>query len=942
MYDNEYDLDQILTEARRLKSQKVSDTSRREELTARTQGADTGYARPYGRPGDEQTHPYTYTKDPITPQDTAQDLRTPYMRSPYSQSAERGYQRQPDIPPTPDIPTTAPQGFRISRESAVFGEYNASSTRHAPSAPHAPYTEPAPSTRQDYTYDGGYQQDDVRPRSYYDEPRRAPSARPNVDRSREAIINEEYAALRERYRDLDPPQDTFTQPKTQSRRYDTAEDDALWTSSRPDFVAAETPSYQDEYNAQPDYVEPTPEPEETPPAPEEPVRSGFVLRRPQRPVAPDPVMPEPEPAPTAVAAPIEVTRQFDTGKLNEEILPEETAEETDMQEPSAARVRWQAYRMMEQEGVRAEEPDDEEERREVENDLNSPEDLGRVRSLLRRNVILSWARLGVLTLTGGFSIYLVLSTIATILPVPEAFHFRQAPGMFALVLFLLSLVSFAVSLPSLATGLISLFRLKADGDSMAAVASISTMIYTLAFAIKPTLFANQNAQMYCVVAVAGLWFNAAGKLMVAMRAAHNLSVIGSGEQLYAVKMLEGEGLAEEMAPLLAEGHPRIAALQSADFLKGLLYHTGASVQEKGISRILSPICVGAAAVLAASSYILYRDILSCFTVFTAVVCVCSPFTALFGENLPLLRAARSLTAKGAMIAGGEAAETAADASAVVVEAAQLFGSGGITLHGIRTFKGGRIDVSILAAASIMEKIGGTMAEVFFQIIEGRTEILEDVEDIVYEEGMGISAWVSGQHVLIGNRELMRHHGIELPPREYEQKYRQDNRHILYLSAGGELSSMFVISYNATDEVYEKLKRLERSRITLIVRSTDPNITREMLTDLFELDYDMVQIMPPHLHGVYAQQTEHTETAEAQLATMGGPLSLVDTIASAVKVRSAGAVASVLQTLFVILGYALTTILTFFFGISLENPLLLLSYQVTAALITMVPLSLRKY
>lgn len=179
-------------------------------------------------------------------------------------------------------------------------------------------------------------------------------------------------------------------------------------------------------------------------------------------------MPEPEPAPTAVAAPIEVTRQFDTGKLNEEIMPEETAEETDMQEPSAARVRWQAYRMMEQEGVRAEEPDDEEERREVENDLNSPEDLGRVRSLLRRNVILSWARLGVLTLTGGFSIYLVLSTIATILPVPAAFHFRQAPGMFALVLFLLSLVSFAVSLPSLATGLISLFRLKADGDSMAA------------------------------------------------------------------------------------------------------------------------------------------------------------------------------------------------------------------------------------------------------------------------------------------------------------------------------------------------------------------------------------------------------------------------------------------------------------------------------------------
>ncbi|MFA9379883.1 MAG: hypothetical protein ACERKO_02370, partial [Acetanaerobacterium sp.] len=688
-----------------------------------------------------------------------------------------------------------------------------------------------------------------------------------------------------------------------------------------------------------DYVLQTPEQEEP--------RTGFVLRRGHR----DPVV-----ASQGDPAAGDVTRQFEAIAADAMETAQEPAyarqgeqqQEDDQppdNQPSDARgPSWEGFRMLGQgndgqEGEWSEQQPD----MEDESDLNTPDDILRVRKLLRTKTILAGVRLGVLTLTAAGTIYLVLSMIATVLPVPATFSLQEAPGMFALALFALSLVSFAVCITSIGSGLLSLVKLKADGDSMTAVASLSTLLYTFAFVISPELFANPNAQMFCVVAVMGLWFGAVGKLMSAMRTTYNLSVAGSGERLYAVKLISGEGFAEELAPLMEDSHPKIAAQFPADFLKGLLRHSGAGAQEKGISGILSPICVGAAAVLAGASYFLYRDVLTCFTVFTAVVCVCAPFTMLLNENLPLLRAAKSLTAQGAMIAGGEAAEAISEASSVVVDAAQLFGEGGITLHGIRTFKGGRIDVSILAAASIMEKVNGTMADVFFQIIEGRTEILGDVDDIVYEADMGISAWVSGEHVLIGSRELMRHHGIELPSREYEQKYLQEGRDILYLASAGELSSMFVITYNATEQVCKRLRKLERARVTLLVRTTDPNITREMITNLFEIDYDLIQIMPAQLHGEYVQMTAHKPLEEAQAATMGGgALSLFDTLATALKVRAAGTVASVLQTLFIIAGYAFTTVITFFFGISLINPLLLLCYQLVAALTVISVLSLRRY
>lgn len=916
MYDNEYNLDQILFEARKLRGQKRPDNALRHDERPGQGYAGVGPHREDSisdRPPAYEGH----DAQPVTAHNAAQSVHGSYSGAEDFAAYERRHEQTYAPPPPP--PPEPSRGFRMSRESAVFGQY------HAPSVP----TEPR--------YDGGVQRP-VRA-DYERPPRPAPSPRTTDYRGREEDINAEYAALRARYQAEQPPQSQGSDDNT-PKQYDERDDRIAPRQPWDGYPSAEPPQSERVYRQE--YAEPQQfdEPMEEQPLPlaeqEEQPRSGFVLRRTPR--APEPLPPVLEPELDEPPA-FEETRQFDTASLGQELPKTDLPQQAPEGSPGS---RWQAYRMLGQDEGEQDGWAEDGEGTANENDLNEPDDLDRVRRMLRRHTIVAAVRLGALTLTGFASIYLVLSTIATVLPVPAAVHSQQAPGAFALVLFILSLISFAVCLPSIAGGLLSLVRLKADGNSMAAVASLSTTIYTLAFAISPTLFANQNAQMYCAVAITGLWFYAAGKLMAAKRILYNLSVIGSGEQLFAVRMLEGEGLAEEMAPLLADGHPRIAALQPVGFLKGLLHHSGASVQEKGISRILSPICVGAAAVLAASSYFLYRDVLTCFTVFTAVVCVCSPFTMLFGENLPLLRTSRSLTAQGGMIAGGEAAETIADASAVVVDAAQLFHSGGITLHGIRTFKGGRIDVSILAAASIMDKIGGTMSEVFFQIIEGRTEILDDVEDIVYEEGMGLSAWVDGQHVLIGNRELMRHHGIELPPREYEQKYRQDQRHILYLSAGGELSSMFVISYKATDAVYERLKRLERSRVTMIVHSTDPNITREMLADLFELDYDLVQIMPPHLHGVYAQQTELVGTAEAQAGTMGGSLSLLDTLAAAGRIRAAGAMSSVAQTLFMITGYAITTIITFFFGISLINPLLLLSYQLIAALITMVTLSLRRY
>ena len=48
--------------------------------------------------------------------------------------------------------------------------------------------------------------------------------------------------------------------------------------------------------------------------------------------------------------------------------------------------------------------------------------------------------------------------------------------------------------------------------------------------------------------------------------------------------------------------------------------------------------------------------------------------------------------------------------------------------------------------------------------------------------MVLSAWVESKRVLIGNRELMLNHGVDIPSKDYEERYAKDLS-LIHISAG---------------------------------------------------------------------------------------------------------------------------------------------------------------
>ena len=305
------------------------------------------------------------------------------------------------------------------------------------------------------------------------------------------------------------------------------------------------------------------------------------------------------------------------------------------------------------------------------------------------------------------------------------------------------------------------------------------------------------------------------------------------------------------------------------------------------------------------------------------------------------RAQKSLSKEGAQLTGFEAVDTFSEINGVTVDASELFPSDNVLLHNIKMFEKRRIDEAILDASSALCSFDGTIKNVFMKIIQGKMEILKKVENLVYEEGMGLSAWVDGKRVLIGNSALMRHHEIYTPSADYEAKYRTGGRELIYLSNSGELTAMFVVSYQPDPQIAQELYALERKGIGLIVRSTDPNLTAEKIAQVYDLPVEMVHVIPAKLHSDFDILTSPKDTASSGLSFTGGAASLFHGVTAAVSVKSAIAMGTVLQIVGILLGYGIMTVFTLLGAMQNVNGLAVVAFQLLWGAGTILFSNLRK-
>lgn len=291
-------------------------------------------------------------------------------------------------------------------------------------------------------------------------------------------------------------------------------------------------------------------------------------------------------------------------------------------------------------------------------------------------------------------------------------------------------------------------------------------------------------------------------------------------------------------------------------------------------------------------------------------CISFPIASLFISNYALYNVSSQLDSFCSRVCGYEGAMMANDSNAMVMEAADLFGKDSCELKGIKVFNGAKVDDAIVQAAAVIIQTKSPLAHVFDDVIIGKQSILPKVEDVKYEEKMGTSAWIYKRKVLVGNRHLLLNHGVSVPNEKFEKKYTIKNRKALYLAVDGEIIAMFVVSYNADPDLKRELKKLEKSGITIIVKSCDPYINENSLAELFSLPKGFLRVMNYSAARVYDKYSDmNVEKSPAYIVHNGTALGFVSAMRASKIIVSTKKLTNFLQAFGCVFGFIVIAMLS---------------------------------
>lgn len=530
-------------------------------------------------------------------------------------------------------------------------------------------------------------------------------------------------------------------------------------------------------------------------------------------------------------------------------------------------------------------------------------------------------------ISGVIAVLSVILTVVTrLFPQAICSAIPFAPAAYAILNFLLVGFSLFINRVAMLSGLTPLAKIKGNSDTAVAVGGVAAIIQTVVsfFCIGDMNAFNIN--YYCVIVLLAFFANNFGKLLMVLRVKDNFKFITSKGQKYAAKIYNNESVANQMLSGTASEKTLIAYQHKTKFPSNFLKISYAPDPSEDLASKLAPITTVTAIIITLIYGIVkvsFADAINAFALMTAVAI---PVSTLLAVNLPVRKLCKKLLSFGGMLSGYPSIKQFCDSTAIMIDANELFPADSIELEGIKTYEDYNVDESLLCGIAILKEAQNPIANAFDSVVAETKETLPEVESVLYEDEMGLVGWINSERILVGSRKLMEKYSVETPRIEYEEKYTSKGRQVTYLSRAGRLVAMFVTRYHADSELKSELQRAETNGISFLIRTTDYNITNDLIAELYNLFYRSIKVLPTGLGNVLKEaQGTVEDSSRSYLITGGKVSSLARAVSGSVKIKHNISLAIVIQLIAVIIGILLASTLSLYAGVGVMGSLEVLIY-----------------
>lgn len=524
------------------------------------------------------------------------------------------------------------------------------------------------------------------------------------------------------------------------------------------------------------------------------------------------------------------------------------------------------------------------------------------------------------------AVVVVLTIVTRIFPNAICSAVPFAPAAYAILLFILMAASLVLNRVAMLSGLSPLVHIKGNSDTAVAVAGAAGMVQIIVSFFCLGDLNGFHVNYYTVIPMLAFFANNVGKLYMVLRVKDNFKFVSSKGQKYASKIYNNESVAMQMMSGTAADRPIIAYQHKTKFPSNFLKISYAPDPSEDLASKLAPITTIASIIIAVMYGVVKLSFADALNAFALITAVSVPVATLLSVNAPVRKLCKTLLSYGSMLSGYPSVKQFCDSTAIMIDANELFPAESISLEGIKTFEDYGIDESLLCGIAILKEAQNPIANAFDSVVAETEETLPEVESVLYEDEIGLVGWIKSERILVGSRTLMEKYSVEVPNMEYEEKYTSQGRQVTYLSRAGRLVAMFVTRYTPDAQLKAEMQRAETNGISFLIRTTDYNVTNDLVAKLYDLFYRSIKVLPTGLGNVLREAEDTVEeTSRSYLITNGKAASLARAVTGCVKIKHIISLSIIIQLIAVIFGLLVASTLSLYAGVQVMGSLEVLIY-----------------
>lgn len=524
------------------------------------------------------------------------------------------------------------------------------------------------------------------------------------------------------------------------------------------------------------------------------------------------------------------------------------------------------------------------------------------------------------------AVVVVLTIVTRIFPSAICSAVPFAPAAYAILLFILMAASLVLNRVAMLSGLSPLVHIKGNSDTAVAVAGAAGMVQIIVSFFCLGDLNGFHVNYYTVIPMLAFFANNVGKLYMVLRVKDNFKFVSSKGQKYASKIYNNESVAMQMMSGTAADRPIIAYQHKTEFPSNFLKISYAPDPSEDLASKLAPITTIASIIIAVMYGVVKLSFADALNAFALITAVSVPVATLLSVNAPVRKLCKTLLSYGSMLSGYPSVKQFCDSTAIMIDANELFPAESISLEGIKTFEDYGIDESLLCGIAILKEAQNPIANAFDSVVAETEETLPEVESVLYEDEIGLVGWIKSERILVGSRTLMEKYSVEVPNMEYEEKYTSQGRQVAYLSRAGRLVAMFVTRYTPDAQLKAEMQRAETNGISFLIRTTDYNVTNDLVAKLYDLFYRSIKVLPTGLGNVLREAEDTVEeTSRSYLITNGKAASLARAVTGCVKIKHNISLSIIIQLIAVIFGLLVASTLSLYAGVQVMGSLEVLIY-----------------